>query len=76
LALVAETLPALDDDLAVDLVEVLANVILDKVEELRAVTDILSLSMAQSHRQHREIARLDRRLAVLLDAERKRRASA
>jgi hypothetical protein len=71
LDLTLELLPAMTDDLAADVCEQLSVAILDREEELRAVRSVLSASLAFSHEQHLEIVRLRRRLAELLDAQRR-----
>src|SRR5437762_192734 len=73
LALVAEVLPTIEDDLTADVLEHLALALADRDDELRAVRAVLSSSLALSHTQHVEIIRLRRRLADLLDAGRRER---
>lgn len=69
-------LPALEDDLAIDLVEQLAYALVDRDEELRAVRAVLSEALGLTYAQHTEILRLRRRLGAVLDAQRARPAEA
>lgn len=76
LALVVDILPTLEDDLTADLLEHLAVALVDRDDELRSVRAVLSSTIALSHTQHLEIARLRRRLADLLETRRPERSAA
>ena len=73
MALIVEVLPVIEDDLAADLIEHLALAIIDRDDELRAVRSIQSAVLAHSHAQDAENVRLRRRLADVLDAQRRER---
>ena len=76
LALAVELLPTVADDLTADLLEEMALTMAHRDEELRAVRMVLSQALERLHRQYVETRRLQRRLAVRLDAERSERGAA
>jgi hypothetical protein len=76
LTLLLEALPDVADDIDADLLEQAAMTIADLTEELRAVRMVLSETLAQSHGQQREIARLEQRLAALHELRRSDRSIA
>ena len=76
LAISIEMLPTIQDDMAADLIQILALALVDRDEELRAVRSVLSAALEHAHKDHVENSRLQRRLAVLLYAGRRERTAA
>ena len=70
LALVVEAIHAVEDPLAVDVLEALGLALVDRGDELSAVRAALSAVLDHSHRQHVETLRLRTRLADLLNSRR------
>ena len=71
-----EALPAIEDDIARDIIAHLAQAIADLRNELAAVRPILSAALTHAHLQHIEIMRLRQRLVDMHDARRAERRAA
>lgn len=71
LEIAIELLPTIEDDLAADLIEHIAVLLVDRDEGLHVMRELLSGAFAMTHTQHVEILRLQRRLADLLDDRRR-----
>lgn len=65
LRLVAEALPAIEDDFAAKLVAQLALAVIDRDDDLTAVRKVLSAALSDAHCRHVEIVRLLESLARL-----------
>ena len=74
--LAIEALPAIDDDIARDIIAHMAQAIADLREELAVVRAILSAALTHAHAQHLEITRLREALSALHDARRAERRAA
>ena len=62
-----EALSVVADDLAADVIMALALTVADLNEEMNAVRAVQRVAFGHLHQQHRELLRLRRRLADLLD---------
>ena len=76
LTLIVEVLPTVEDDLIADLLKYVALALADRDDEVRAIRAVLSPALTLTHTQQATIVRLRRRLADLLDAQRRERTAA
>jgi hypothetical protein len=71
LAVAGKVLPVVADDIAADVIEQLALALVDRDEQLKSLSTVLSVALELLHVSETQTARLRKRVAELLQTRRR-----